>query len=186
MIFKGTSAKSVVLNDFQIAIKRIKFYKEEGDSTEVRFEGPYEIDIIDSVNYLTQAIGDQEIEPGIYNKIRMEFHKSTDLDSNHVLFDRSVYMSGTIDGDPFTMWHDTSENFDIESTDGIEVTEGNSTNLVVDFMFSNLLDGIDMTEATDENGNGVIEIDPDDTDENGDIADSLKDNIKSIADMIKI
>jgi hypothetical protein len=54
--------------------------------------------------------------------------------------------------------------------------------------FLSSLNQIDIGLATDGNGDGVIEIYPNSEDgtDNRDIADQLKDNIKTAADLIKL
>ena len=81
-----------------------------------------------------------------------------------------------------------SENFDVENTGGI-VIAGDDVEVDVQFVmdqFLNSLHTIDLATAVDADENGLIEINPDDDDGNGDIADKLKENIKEAADLIKI
>ncbi len=117
----------------------------------------------------------------------MVLHKSTELNPGHNLYDRSVYIAGTIGGVPFVMWHDTSENFDLEPSTPFNVS--GSTDITVDFKFGSLLNGITLNgNATDGDSDGTIEIDPNDSDNsNGNdvYAESLKNNIKTIADVIE-
>ena len=65
---------------------------------------------------------------------------------------------------------------------------GHTVNVVVTFdvdQFLNSLHQIDLSSAIDGDENGLIEINPDNDDGNGDIADLLKENIKFAADLIK-
>ena len=186
---KSTSAAAVVISDFAISIRDVEFKLDgsEFDSSEVHFRGPYEVNLLLDGDALTQTIGDVDVEQGTYDVLRFKLHKSRDWAEESVLYDRSIFLAGTIDGVPFEFWHDTSENFDFENSDGIVVSEGD-INIVVKFhidMFLSSVQTIDLSQAVDADEDGLIEINPDNDDGNGDLADQLKDNIKKAADLIK-
>ena len=186
---KSTSAAAVVITDFALSIREVEFKLDESDfdSSEVQFRGPYEVNLLLDGDALTQTIGDADVEEGTYDVLRFKLHKSKDWAQESVLYDRSIFLAGTIDGIPFEFWHDTSENFDFENSDGIIVSDSD-VNIVVKFnidMFLSSVHSIDLSEAIDTDEDGLIEINPDDDDGNGDIADQLKENIKMAADLIK-
>lgn len=182
-------AATVVITDFQLSIRDVEFKKDESElnSTEYEFRGPYTVDLHSETDALTQTIGNADVPDDTYKVLRFKLHKDRDRLPAHPLYDRSMYMEGTIDGTPFVFWHDTSENFDYEHADGIVVAGGNvniSVHFTVD-QFLSALYTIDLADATDEDQDGIIEINPDDDDGNGIIADQLKANIKEAADLIK-
>ena len=179
----------VDITDFRLSIRDVEFKLDESDldSTEVQFRGPYDVDLMSETDALSQTIGEEPVEAGTYKVLRFKLHKSRDREPSHPLYDRSVFMSGTINGIPFEFWHDTSENFDVENTEGIIVAD-NMVSVVVRFNMDHLLSSvhtIDLAQAIDENQDGTIEINPDDGDGNKEIADQLKENIKMAADLIK-
>ncbi len=186
-----TNNTNVIFTDFQISIRDVVFKNEDDlssslDTDEIQFRGPYQIDLLNNSNALSQTIGDVFVPDGKYKELRFKFHKDEDLSSNHVLFDKSIYIEGTIDGTPFEFWHDTSENLDVGRSTGIEVTNG-TVNFEVQFdisQFLNSLHSIDLDTAVDGNGNGIIEINPNDNDGNQELARLLKENIKETADLI--
>lgn len=183
--------ENVVFTDFRISIRDVVFKNDDDpnsnlDTDEIQFRGPYQIDLLDGTDAITQTIGDVVVPDGMYKEMRFKFHKDEDLQSNDELFDRSIYIAGTIDGTPFVFWHDTSENLDVGRTTGVEVS-GNVVNFTVEFdisQFLSSLNQIDLMQATDGNQDGTIEIYPNDEDGNRDMADALKENIKMTADLI--
>lgn len=176
----------VIVTDFRVSIERVKFKLDiNTEPDEIYFVGPYIVDLLDGNDPLTQALGETEIPPDEYTGIRLIFHKTKDVSPAHPLYDRSIYVAGTISGTPFKMWHDTSENFDIDPPGGITITAGSVNEITLDFKLGSLLSGIDLSGATDTNVNGVIEIDPDGTDSgNESYAQALKESIKNIADLL--
>ena len=186
---KSLKAGEVVITDFSLSIRDVEFKKDESDldTLEVQFRGPYEYDLLLNSDGLTQTIGETDLVDGTYSVLRFKLHKSRDWPQTSRLYDRSLYLAGTIDGINFEFWHDTSENLDIENSAGI-IVSGNTVNVVVTFdidLFLSSLHQIDLSTAVDGDEDGLIEINPDNDDGNGDLADQLKDNIKLAADMIK-
>ena len=184
-----SSSHHIIIEDFKLSIRDVEFKKDESqlDSLEVEFKGPFDLDLASETDALSQTIGSAEVEPGTYKVLRFKLHKSRDRDPSHELYDRSIYLQGTIDGVPFEFWHDTSENLDVENESGIQVADG-QVNVTVLFhmdQFLSSLHSIDLAQASDSDGDGLIEINADDDDDNGWIADQLKVNIKYAADLIK-
>ena len=184
----------VIFTDFRISIRDVIFKNDDDSSSsldnidEIQFRGTYQIDLLDNGNALSQTIGNVFVPDGRYKELRFKFHKDEDLSPTDNLFDRSIYIEGTIDGVPFVFWHDTSENLDLGRSTGVVVQDG-----IVDFIvqfdisqFLSSLNQIDLGQATDDNGDGLIEIFPNDEDGNQDIAKDLKENIKFAADLMDI
>lgn len=186
-------AAEVIFTDFRISIRDVIFKNDDDvnsnlDTDEIQFRGPYQIDLLDGTNALSQTIGNVFVPDGRYKELRFKLHKDEDLSPTDNLFDRSIYIEGTIDGIPFVFWHDTSENLDVGRSTGVLVQDG-----IVDFtvqfdisQFLSSLNQIDLGQATDNNGNGLIEIYPNDEDGNQDIAKDLKENIKMAADLMNM
>lgn len=186
-----TSNAVVVFTDFKISIRDVVFKNDDDinsslDTDEIQFRGPYQIDLLNNTDALSQTIGNAFVPDGKYKEMRFKFHKDEDLPATNDLFDKSIYIEGTIDGTPFVFWHDTSENLDVGRSTGVLV-QGNTVNFTVQFntsQFLSSLNQIDLSQATDNNNDGLIEIFPNDEDGNQDIADALKDNIKMAADLL--
>lgn len=190
----GRLSSAVVISDFQISIRDVIFmtdHDDDGsadDSTEVGFRGPYQLDLLNGSDAITQTIGKIEVPNGTYQQLRFKFHKDEDLASSEPLFDRSIFIAGTINDKPFELWHDTSENLDVGKSTGV-VVANNEINLTVNFkvsQFLNSLHEIDLSIAEDKNQDGLIEINTNDPDGNKEIVDAIKENIKFSADLINL
>ncbi len=187
---EATNVVDVKITDFRLSFRDVEFKLDESDltGTEFEFRGPYDVDLMSETEALSQSIGSVKLPDGTYKVLRFKLHKSTDREASDVLYDRSMYMQGTIDGTPFEFWHDTSENFDIENPGGIVISRS-VVNVTVQYtmdQFLNAMHTIDLSQARDEDEDGLIKINPDDDDGNGNIADNMKDNIKMAADLIKL
>jgi phosphomannomutase len=90
---------------------------------------------------------------------------------------KSIYVAGKIDTTNFVFWHKRDANFSIHLTDSLFSSNGNNITLAINLELEKVLNalegGVDLTEAVDGNGDGIITIDPDDTDGNKFIADRI-------------
>lgn len=189
----GRVTGTVELTDFKISIRDVAFKNEDDDNphfdtVDVKFRGPYQLDLLNGGNALTATIGNAVIPNGNYKEIRFKFHKDEVLPTSDNLFDRSLFVAGTINGIPFELSHDTSENFDVGRSTGV-IVQDNEISLTVEFsidQFLSSLNPVDLSTAVDGNQDGLIEIGTNDPDGNNDLADQIKDNIKEAADLIRL
>jgi hypothetical protein len=191
----------VVLEEFKINIHEIEFEYEEPEMEtdaeedawenvyeDVKLKGPFEVNLLsESGAALDQLLTSTSIPNGNFEEIEFKLHKNEDAGS--AMYGKSVYASGTINGTPFIFWHDTDEEFEIDFEDVNKniALRGQSLDVIINFNLSLLFDsvnGIDISSATDGNGDGVIEISPEDEDGNQELADILKDAIEDATDLI--
>ncbi|WP_081604626.1 DUF4382 domain-containing protein [Nafulsella turpanensis] len=197
----GRMASGVALDEFKINIREIEFEFEEpeleSDAEEeawenvyedVKLRGPFEVNLLsESGAALDQLLTSTSIPNGDFEEIEFKLHKGEDTGSD--MYGKSVSASGAINGTPFIFWHDTDEEFEIDFEDvnrNIEL-RGQSLNVILNFNLALLFDsvnGIDISGATDGNGDGIIEISPNDPDGNQELADILKDAIEDATDLI--
>src|SRR5690606_22275601 len=122
---------------------------------------------------------------GRLEEIEFEFEKSVNPQST--LFNQSMRMEGTINGAPFVFWHDFEEEIEVEFEEGSEHTiiSNDENGLTINFDLTAVLDAtptVDLSSAVDGNGNGIIEIGPNDTDGNQALAQAMKQAIKAQID----
>lgn len=169
----------VDFTDFKLAVKDILFRKTEGDTNNVMFKGPYELDLLDSTDALTQTIGEVDVPDGSYRDIRFKLHKSKELETTDDLYNRSLYAAGYIDSIPFIFWHDITGLVYVTSDSSFTVSDSElDVTITIDMDdFLNNINTVDLSTAVDGNGDGIIEIAPGGVDGNRDIADKMKFNI---------
>jgi hypothetical protein len=157
---RSTIATGVVVTEFLVSIREVEFKQDESDPdnpADVFFEGPYTLDLLDAGNPVSQTIGEADVPPGEYQAIRFKLHKTESVDA-----------TGIVVGDaPLTVTIDFNLPSFLDQSAGEGVL-------------------IDLSTATDGDGDGTIEINPnsDDGSVNRDLADDLKDNIKLVADIV--
>ncbi|NBU80864.1 MAG: hypothetical protein EBS55_04370 [Flavobacteriaceae bacterium] len=191
----------VVLTSFKINIKEIEFEIAEGNrdgedndddndsddnddgvfdgEDEVGLFGPWELDLLNQTTPVTTV----NIANGTYEEVKFKLNKS--LDSTSDLFNKTVEIKGTINGTPFVYWHNFESEFEIDYEDTAQnlVVSNGSFDLIININMDEALSNIDLTNAVDGNGNGVIEIGPDDTDGNNALAQQINDVMDDATEM---
>ena len=185
----------VVVTSFKINIKQIEFEvgddgsdsgDDEGDDNggnsgddnhdgvyngddETQLNGPWELDLLNQSAPVTTVT----IANGTYEEVKFKLNKSVVSTSD--LFDKTMEIRGTINGTPFVYWHNLESEFEIDYHDTAQnlVVSNGSFDLIINIDLNQVLSNIDLTTAVDGNGNGLIEIGPDDTDGNNALAQQI-------------
>ena len=161
-------------------------YDDDGyfnSDDDVELQGPFELDLLNG----TSNIVTLDLPQGAYESLEFEFDENENPNSD--LFNKTILIEGTIDGTPFEFWYDFEEELEIDyenSAQNISISNGINT-IIINFDLDNLFNtssGIDLSEATDNDGDGIIEINPNDNDGNNDLADDIKDKISDIIDLL--
>ena len=189
----------VVLTSFKINIKEIEFEIAEGNGDgedndndsddnddgifdgedEVGLFGPWELDLLNQTSPVTTV----NIANGTYEEVKFKLNKS--LESSSDLFNKTVEIRGTINGTPFVYWHNLESEFEIDYEDTAQnlVVSNGSFDLIININMDEVLSNVDLTSAVDGDGDGLIEIGPDDTDGNNALAQQLNDQMDDATDM---
>ncbi len=185
------NAGSLVLDKFLINIKEIEFefYKpypgfvgphncecESDGECQIEFDGPFLIDIASSQALTGVLLGSFELPSALYDEIELDISPSRN-DSNELIAGRSVYIAGTIDGQPFEMWTNKKAELEIEfpGRKGVDITKDDASRWIrisLSRIRSNLA-AMDLSSAVDGNGNGIIEIGHNDQDGNNALSATL-------------
>ncbi|NGZ89902.1 hypothetical protein [Psychroflexus maritimus] len=151
------------------------------DEDEYKINGPFEIDLTNESTTVVQV----EIPVAEYEEVEFEMDRGKDMSSP--LYQKSMLMTGTLNGMPFEFYHTFSEDFEIDYEDAgqnLVITEENNNEITFQFDLISVINSVNMNNASDGNGNGVIEISPDDTDGNNQLANQIKNAVKDYVDLI--
>lgn len=150
---------------------------------EIELMGPFELNLMSGqISFLNV-----DVPVGNYDELEFKFDVSTNSTSD--LFGKSVLIQGTIDSTPFIFWHNFDDEVEVDFEDAqfdISVTQ-NAQGIIIDFDLGQILDsvnGVDLTLATDGNQDGTIEISPEDSDGNNELAEALRNKIKQYINLL--
>lgn len=150
---------------------------------EIKLKGPFEVDLLSGqVSFL-----DVVVPVGSYEELEFKFGPSTNDKSE--LFGKSILIEGKVGNVPFKYSHKFTEKVEVDFEDpkfDIVISEVDK-GIVIDFNVNQLFDavnGIDLSQATDGNNDGVIEIDHSDVDGNKTLADSIRKKIIEALDLL--
>lgn len=181
----------VNVEDFELEFDDDDFGDDDDDGGpggnfygDLELEGPFELDL--SQLDVVFPFANVDIPLGQYEELEFDITRSSNSES--ILFQRSILLEGTIQGVPFVFWHNFEEDVevDFEDTNIDIVVESTGESVVINFDMSFLFNTniIDLSNATDNNGDGVIEISPNDQDGNNALANLIKETIKDAIELL--
>lgn len=201
---RSTAAAAVQLTSFVVNIREIEFNAQDehghghehnghdnghmdgqddhgffnSDDTN-ELQGPWVLDLLNTTAPVTSV----SIPNGTYEEV--EFKMSPSADSTSPIYNKTLEVRGTIDGTPFVFWHNLNEKFELDYDDPNQnlVIANGTYDLVFNFDLNAVMSHVDLSSAVDGDGDGVIEIGPDDTDGNNALATQLHQHIHGGAHM---
>lgn len=147
---------------------------DDGDSDEFEIKGPILIDLLSDEVGQGIVIATSELPNGVYEEAEVELDKYK-KDPANKMYNHTMLIEGQIDGKPMEMWYDGDYDIEIDFPDSEQniTLTGDEINVYIDFHINQMLEtlnSIDFSGAKDGNGNGIIEIGPDNIDGNHDFA----------------
>jgi hypothetical protein len=133
----------------------------------------------------TITIVNVEIPLGEYEEV--EFKMDKNLNPNSVLFQKSIMITGTLNGLPMTFYHTFDEDFEVDYEDAgqnLIIDDSNNNEVTFNFDLNAVVNTVNFDAATDGSGDGVIEISPIDTDGNNALANQIKNAIVQFAELV--
>ena len=181
---EGT-ASGVALTSFMVNIKEIEFeFDDDQDDNlnqqdfnfddDVKLVGPWTLDLLNS----TRNIVNFDLPNGVYEEIEFKLDKNEIVGSP--MFNKSIEVKGTISGTPFVYWDNEDEDIEVDYSDISKnvIINNNSLNLSLNFNLRTVFVQTLLSLALDRDGDGVIEIGPNDQDGNSNIAEQLDDRLE--------
>lgn len=186
---------AVSITEFKINLKEIEFELDDdfyddddddygdgfyGDDDEFELKGPFEIDLLSGQTTITSI----NIPNGVYEEVEFKMYRNRNSSSE--LFNKSIQIKGSIGTTPFVFWHNVEEDFEVDYEDAGQnlIISDNTATIVFEFDLDAVLANVDLSSANDGNGDGLIEISPNDPDGNQGLANTIKDKIKEYTDLL--
>jgi hypothetical protein len=139
------------------------------------------VNLIEGNNGIEQILAEVDLPEGNYEEIEFSINENEDSESD--ITGKSIVISGTINDIPFEFWHDEDIDLEIEFENGMLTLEEGAASLInLQFDLNNLFSLVDLSNATDRNKDGTIQINPSDEDGNQNLADNIMDAIDDIID----
>ncbi len=126
-----------------------------------------------------ELVGEGDSPEGKYTEVELSLHKNTDLSSDDPMYDKSLLIRGEVQGTTTWVWMEAEKQLkaEVQDVDGIEVE--NETEMMLVFDMVELFKNVDFETAVDANGDGRIEIGPNDLDGNVELYNQIEANLES-------
>lgn len=188
----GKVQSGVTLDAFTVNVEEVEIEYDDDDDNygdddvydDVELAGPFTVDLLDNGASMTALLADVELPAGVYDEIEFEIDDVEDPQSD--MYDKSIEVTGEIDGTPFLFFTDEEYEVEVEFENGstLNIDRAKDVILNVEFdltqLFGTASGTIDLTAAKDGNGDGLIEIHDNDPDGNQALANQIEDAIDDV------
>ncbi|GGF23636.1 hypothetical protein [Echinicola rosea] len=153
---------------------------ETTTSASIPLEQPSIIDLslIESALPMTKAMGTVNLKQGDYTGITLQFKEDTELTETNSMYGKTLKIEGNVNSQLMSIHTDTEEMLSAAATSGAISISGDQE-VFLNFDLNRLLENVDLTLAMDGNGNGTVEIEPDNLDGNRDIYLTIIGNLEN-------
>jgi hypothetical protein len=167
-------ASVATIDTFLFNIEKIEFDLDDDnthiDDEEFHVNGPFLINLLSAEVGHGLTIAKADMPNGYYEEIELELERYT-LDPKKNIYNHTVYITGQVNGKKLRMWYNNDFDFKIEFPDSAKhvALTGDEAVVYIDFHLNKMLEtlnSLDFSNAKDGNGNGIIEIGPNDGDGN--------------------
>jgi hypothetical protein len=189
----GSSA--LELTDFKISVSEIEFefdaqdehfnmndstYDSKEDNT---LKGPWVLDLLNNGAFVKDLIASVNVPNAKYDKVKFKLAKVNDPTSP--MNGKSIYITGKYNGIPFVISDGSTEEFKIDFADPSNVLAAAGAQILLDIKIhlDKAFGAIDLTQFTDTDHDGVIEVDDDNHDGHHELADNIMHGLHGASDL---
>jgi hypothetical protein len=151
----------------------------EQASTNIPIEGePVKLRLLNNQLPQVEFLGSTSLRNAEYDRVSLRLVRGTELSEDNVLYHRTLYIDGSVNGSHLQIFTDVEEIMTVHLLGG-PYTINSDEDLFLNFDLNSLLANIDLTQARDQNGDGVIEIEPTNKDGNREIYYQIINNLEN-------
>jgi len=140
---------------------------------------------INEGNFLTTVLGEGSTPNGNYTEVTFRLFPNNTAPTDSFARGKSLYILGNVNGKPSRIWLTAEEPIRAmaSATNGYEVNS--ASDLMLRFNLNNLFAGMNLATAVDTNGDGIIDIGPNNVDGNGLLHTRIRSNLNSAVEFGK-
>lgn len=127
---------------------------------------------------MTKAMGTVNLKQGDYTGITLQFKQDTELTETNPMYGKTLKIEGNVNNQLMSIHTDTEEMLAAVAASGAISISGDQE-VFLNFDLNRLLENVDLTLAMDGNGNGTVEIEPDNLDRNRDLYLTIIGNLEN-------
>lgn len=141
--------------------------------------------LIQDGSYVTTVIGEGLTPNGNYSEVTFKLFQNNSASAESFARGKSLYILGNVNGKPVRVWMVAEESIRAQaaSTNGYEVKS--QSDLFIKFNLNSLFANMNLATALDTNGDGIIDIGPNNVDGNGALHTKIRSNLNSSVEFMK-
>ncbi|RAI93870.1 hypothetical protein [Algoriphagus yeomjeoni] len=172
------------ISDIKVSIDNLKLIlrgtnenSKKPSIVQVRENSPQVITLLEDGNIYEPLIATAMAYDGVYGKLNFDLVQAENVPEDDDIYGLSLFVRAQWFDTPAQLYIDLEDEVSIRFNKGIEVA--GSVDLYLTLYLDTLLAGIDPNLVSDGNGNGLVEVGPNDEDGNGEAYDAIIANLEN-------
>lgn len=173
-----------VITDIRMSVDNVKLIlratganSNKPSIVQIRTNDPQTLTLVKDGEVLVAPIGTAMAYNDIYGKFDFDLVKAQDVPEDDEMYGRSVIAKATWFGIPAAIYIDLEDRVEVMFNQGLEVN--GAQELILTVFMDKFLEGVNPALVSDGNGDGMIEVGPNDEDGNGEAYAAILANIES-------
>ena len=175
------------VTDVKLSIDNVKLILRGEDEVkgkpsivQIRDKNPQILTLVEDSQPMMSPIGTVMAYDGIYGKLNFDLIQAENVPEDDEMYGLSMIAKVMWSDIPAIFYLDLEDEVNLMFNKGLEV-EG-AQDLILTMYFDKFLEGLDYTMVKDGNGDGTIEVGPNNIDDNGELYEAISDNIAASLD----
>lgn len=165
------------LDDVKLNLRATSENSNKPTIVHIRSGAPQVITLVRDGEIHDVFIGSAMAFNGVYGKLNFDLVQAVNVEEDDEMHGKSVIVKAFWFDVPAVMYLDIEKNVEVKFNQGIEVA--GAQDFLLTLYMDKLLEGVDPSLVSDGNGDGLIEVGPNDEDGNGEAYAAILANLES-------
>ncbi|WP_339706443.1 hypothetical protein [Algoriphagus aquimarinus] len=172
------------ISDIKVSIDNVKLIlrgtnenSNKPSIVQIRENSPKVLTLIEDGVIYEPIIATAMAYDGVYGKLDFDLVQAENVPEDDDIYGLSVFVKASWLGIPAQVYIDLEDQVNIQFNQGIEVA--GAQDLYLTLYLDTLLEGVDPSLVSDGNGDGLVEVGPNDEDGNGEAYDAIIANLEN-------
>lgn len=170
----------VSIDNVKLILRATSEDKKKPSIVQIRNNEPQILNLVEDGEVQIVQIGSVMAADGVYGKLNLDFVHA-DVPEDDEMHGLSIFAKVTWFGVPAEVSIDIEDEMLVQFNQGIEVA--GAQDMLLTMYMDKFLEGVNPALVSDGNGDGLIEVGPDNVDGNGQAYDEIVSNIESALEM---
>lgn len=165
------------IDNVKLILRAVSAESNKPTIVQLRTNSPQTLSLVKDGEVTVAPIGSAKVYNGVYGKLDFDLVKAQDVPEDDEMYGYSIIAKATWFDTPAIMYIDLEDKVEIMFNKGLEVD--GAQDLLLTMYMDKFLEGVSPSLVSDGNGDGLVEVGPNNEDGNGEAYDAILANMES-------